>query len=468
MTAAADVFDEPAFHAVQRARLCDGALRLPLIPPFADALAVQLQRYCPGHLSLPMGPEAVADCFASVPADKADVLLLALRNACRSCAVMDEAATHWATELTVYAALRCLDLPYWTGLRNWQGSDQQADATVDTVPTSSSLVAAIGAAGLQGLAIRVGPRGGPDGVIDLTGADSQTQVEETLLIRLYEHLMSGSDDRSRNPFGGLTHDEIGQLRDRFDEYRHDGQFAGLYLKLPWLDHEGFDAVARCLAGLLNTHVILGATDHSAQLVRATYKITVSSLKSKVDQIFHELPAYRRPWQIAALTPQSALTAASTPASAVPAPREALQPGYRWDFFISHASEDKAAFVDALVKKLKLTGPSVWYDSNEMLGGGSLAGDIDAGLRGSRFYVVVASPNYFSKPWATGELHAMLNNDLSHGRTRVLPVLLGMKASDIEQHSALLASRKVVADAADGRDSVIVALLALLNAAKTVK
>lgn len=153
---------------------------------------------------------------------------------------------------------------------------------------------------------------------------------------------------------------------------------------------------------------------------------------------------------------------------MPAPREALQPGYRWDFFVSHASEDKAAFVDAMVNKLKLAGPSVWYDSNEMLGGGSQAGDIDAGLRGSRFYVVVASPNYFSKPWATGELHAMLNNDLSHGRTRVLPVLLGMKASDIGQHSTLLASRKVVADAAEGRDSVIVALLALLNAAKTVK
>lgn len=468
MTPATEVFDESAFHAAQRARLCDSARRLPLVPPFADALAAQLQIYCPGQLRLPMGPEAVADCFASVPADKANVLLLAIRNARRSCAVMDEAATHWATELAVYAALRCLDLPYWTGLRNWQGSDQQADATVDTVPTSSSLIAAIGAAGLQGLAIRVGPRGGPDGVIDLTGADSQTKVEETLLIRLYEHLMSGSDDRSRNPFGGLSPDEIGQLRDRFDEYRHDGQFAGLYLKLPWLDHAGFDAVARCLAGLLNTHVILGATDHSAQLVRTTYMVTVSSLKSKVDQIFRELPAYRRPWQIAALTPQSALAAASTPVSAVPTPGEAPQPDYLWDFFVSHASEDKAAFVDALVSDLKLVGLRVWYDSSEMLGGGSLPGGIDAGLRGSRFWVVVASPSYFAKSWPRGELDAMLNNVLSNGSSRVLPVLLGMKNSEIGQHSALLASRKAVADAADGTAKVVVALLALLSAAKTAK
>ena len=94
------------------------------------------------------------------------------------------------------------------------------------MPTSSSLIAAIGAAGLHGLAIRVGPRGGADGVIDLSEADTQTKVEETLLVRLYEHLLSGSDDRLRNPYDGLNDDEIGQLRDRFDEYRHDGQFAG--------------------------------------------------------------------------------------------------------------------------------------------------------------------------------------------------------------------------------------------------
>ena len=468
MTAAADVFDEPAFHAAQRARLCDGARRLPLAPPFADALATQLQRYCPDELHLPMGPEAVADCFASVPADKADVLLLAIRNACRSCTVMDEAAAHWATELAVYAALRCLDLPYWTGLRNWQGSDQQADATVDTVPTSSSLIAAIGAAGLQGLAIRVGARGGPDGVIDLTGADLQTQVEETLLIRLYEHLMSGSDDRSRNPYGGLTPDEIGQLRDRFDEYRHDGQFAGLYLKLPWLDHEGFDAVARCLAGLLNTHVILGATDHSAQLVRTTYKITVSSLKSKVDKIFSELPAYRRPWQTEARPPPTASAANSSDAGAVTSPRAAPQPDYRWDVFVSHASEDKVSFVDGLVAGLRVVGLKVWYDSSEMSGGGSVVRSIDEGLRQSRFCVVVLSQHYFAKQWPRAEFEAVLNNDVSLGGERVLPVLFNLKAEEIAPHSLLLASRKVVADAAEGRDSVIVALLALLNAAKTVK
>ena len=468
MTPATEVFDESAFHAAQRARLCDSARRLPLVPPFADALAAQLQRYCPAHLRLPMGPEAVADCFAGVPADKADVLLLAIRNARQSCAVMDEAATHWATELAVYAALRCLDLPYWTGLRNWQGSDKHADATVDIVPTGSSLIAAIGAAGLQGLAIRVGPRGGPDGVIDLSDADSQTKVEETLLVRLYEHLLSGSDDRARNPYEGLSVDEIGQLRDRFDEYRHDGQFAGLYLKLPWLDQAGFDAVARSLAGLLNTHVIRGANDHSEQLVLAANKITVPSLKSKVDQIFRELPAYRRPWQMTALTPQSALAPVSTPASAGPTPDEVPQPDYLWDFFVSHASDDKAAFVDALVSELKSVGLRVWYDSNEMRGGGSLAGGIDAGLRGSRFCLVVASPNYFAKRWPLGELNAMLSNDFSRKGGGVLAVLLGMKAADIWQHSALLADRKVVADAADGTAKVVVALLALLNAAKTGK
>lgn len=458
MTPAADTFDEAAFHAAQRARLCDGARRLPLVPPWADALAAQLLRYCPDHLRLPMGAEAVADCFASVPAEKADVLLLAIRNACKACAVMDEAATHWATELAVYAALRCLDLPYWTGLRNWQGSDNHADATVDIVPTGSSLIAAIGAAGLQGLAIRVGPRGGPDGVIDLSDADSQTKVEEALLVRLYEHLMSGNDDRTRNPYDGLNADEIGQLRDRFDEYRHDGQFAGLYLKLPWLDQAGFDVVARGLASLLNTHVIRGAQDHSEQLVRVGNKITVPSLKSKVDQIFRELPAYRRPWQGAAPRPTPAQLPTSVPASAAPAAGDTPMPDYRWDVFVSHASEDKVAFVDGLVAGLKAVGLKVWYDRSEMTGGGGVVRTLDEGLRNSRFCVVVLSPNYFAKQWTRAELDAVLHNDLSLGGARTLPVLFNMKASDIAQHHVLLADRRIVADAANDLTTVIKALL----------
>ena len=463
MTAAADVFDEPAFHAAQRARLCDGALRLPLAPPFADALVAQLQRYCPGHLSLPMGPEAVADCFASVPAERTDRLLRAVHKACQACPAMDEAATHWATELTVYAALRCLDLAYWAGLRNWQGAGKHASARVHTVPTSSSLIAAIGAAGLQGLAIRLSQLGGLDGVIDLSDAHLHTNVEETLLIRMYELLMPATDDRTRNPYAPLDGDEVGKLRIHFDKYRLDDEFAGLYLRLPRLDQEGFDAVARGLASVLNTHVIRGAADHSEDLVRVDM-FTVSSLKATVDEIFQELSAYQRPMPALATSPARADAPSSAPGSAAPVFNSAPQPGFRWDLFVSHASEDKHLFVEALVKGLKAVGRTVWYDSSEMTGGGSLVRNIDEGLRGSRFCVVVASPNYFAKAWARGELDAMLNHDLSHGGARVLPVVLDMKDEDIAHHSPLLANRVVVARAADGMANVIVSLLKAINTA----
>ena len=66
---------------------------------------------------------------------------------------------------------------------------------------------------------------------------------------------------------------------------------------------------------------------------------------------------------------------------------------QYDVFISHASEDKADFVDAFVAALEARGLKVWYDKLSLVWGGSVRQQIDSGLANSRFGVVVLSPAF---------------------------------------------------------------------------
>lgn len=65
----------------------------------------------------------------------------------------------------------------------------------------------------------------------------------------------------------------------------------------------------------------------------------------------------------------------------------------YDVFISHASEDKADFVNPLVEKLQDLGISVWYDTLELQWGKSLREQIDNGIKRSKFAILVLSKNF---------------------------------------------------------------------------
>ncbi len=65
----------------------------------------------------------------------------------------------------------------------------------------------------------------------------------------------------------------------------------------------------------------------------------------------------------------------------------------WDVFISHASEDKKAFVQPLADALRDAGLKVWFDSATLRVGESLREAIDRGLSQSRYGVVVISPAF---------------------------------------------------------------------------
>ena len=91
--------------------------------------------------------------------------------------------------------------------------------------------------------------------------------------------------------------------------------------------------------------------------------------------------------------------------------------FKWDAFISHASEDKDDFVRPLADGLKKRGLSVWFDEFELKVGDSLRESIDRGLERSRFGIVVISPHFFKKQWPQNELNGLTTRET--GGTKVI-------------------------------------------------
>jgi TIR domain-containing protein len=80
------------------------------------------------------------------------------------------------------------------------------------------------------------------------------------------------------------------------------------------------------------------------------------------------------------------------------------PQWPYDLFISYAREDEE-FVTKLAAGLKRHGFSIWLDKNRFLTGDSIDRRIEKGLRASRCFAVVLSPNSVSSEWVTAELGA---------------------------------------------------------------
>lgn len=80
----------------------------------------------------------------------------------------------------------------------------------------------------------------------------------------------------------------------------------------------------------------------------------------------------------------------------------------YDVFISHASEDKVPFVETLVDELLQRGVKVWYDRHVLTWGRSIRQNIDAGLRHSKFAIIVLSEHYIQKYWTQKEFNALFS------------------------------------------------------------
>ena len=109
----------------------------------------------------------------------------------------------------------------------------------------------------------------------------------------------------------------------------------------------------------------------------------------------------------------------------------------WDIFISHASEDKATFVEPLARRLEELAVRVWYDQFILMPGDSISEKIGEGLAKSRCGLLVFSKSFMEKKWTTFELSGLVNRFVEEG-TRLIPVWLGVNRSDVSGFNPALA------------------------------
>lgn len=112
---------------------------------------------------------------------------------------------------------------------------------------------------------------------------------------------------------------------------------------------------------------------------------------------------------------------------------------QYDFFISHASEDKEDFVKALAEGLTEEGCKVWYDNFILKIGDSLRESIDRGLANSKYGIVVISPYFLKKKWPAYELDGMVAREMN-GHKVILPIWHKVTKDEILQYSPTLADK----------------------------
>lgn len=129
----------------------------------------------------------------------------------------------------------------------------------------------------------------------------------------------------------------------------------------------------------------------------------------------------------------------------------------YDFFISHAFEDKEDFVDEFVDELKKLDVKVWYDSDKLKFGDSMRKKIDRGLSKSRYGIVVLSPNYIKegKYWTAAEFNGLFQMESIGGK--IIPIWHKLTKKEVMEYSPMIAD-KMAANTATMTASEIAALL----------
>jgi hypothetical protein len=92
-----------------------------------------------------------------------------------------------------------------------------------------------------------------------------------------------------------------------------------------------------------------------------------------------------------------------------------------DLFISHSAKDKE-FVRKLAQDLVKSGFSVWLDEWELNLGDSIARAVSDAVMSSKFLLLVMSPDYFASSWTKAEYMAAMNEEMSKGHIKVIPLM----------------------------------------------
>lgn len=129
---------------------------------------------------------------------------------------------------------------------------------------------------------------------------------------------------------------------------------------------------------------------------------------------------------------------------------------QYDFFISHASEDKDDIVRSLADALRDYGFVVWYDEFELKIGDSLRKKIDSGLMNSRFGIVIISPSFVKKNWTEYELNGMVAREMN-GHKVILPIWHKISKDEVLRFSPTLADKMALNTSIHSTDDIISAL-----------
>lgn len=128
----------------------------------------------------------------------------------------------------------------------------------------------------------------------------------------------------------------------------------------------------------------------------------------------------------------------------------------YDFFISHASEDKDDIVRNLADSLKANGFEVWYDEFELKIGDSLRKKIDEGLINSRYGIVIISPSFVKKNWTEYELNGMVAREMN-GHKVILPIWHKISKDEVLKFSPTLADKMALNTSIHSTEEIINAL-----------
>ncbi|MDK9657152.1 toll/interleukin-1 receptor domain-containing protein [Propionibacterium freudenreichii] len=109
-----------------------------------------------------------------------------------------------------------------------------------------------------------------------------------------------------------------------------------------------------------------------------------------------------------------------------------------DVFLSHASEDKEEIARPLREALEDRGLVVWFDEVKIKVGQSIRQEIEKGIAGAKFGVVILSPSFFAKQLTQAELDALFTKKVDTGRSIILPIWHRVTKDEVAAHSPLLA------------------------------
>jgi len=133
----------------------------------------------------------------------------------------------------------------------------------------------------------------------------------------------------------------------------------------------------------------------------------------------------------------------------------------YDFFISHATEDKENFVRPLAEKLISNGHKVWYDEFQLIIGDSLRKKIDEGLKRSRFGIVVLSRDFFRKNWPEYELNGLVAREMN-GVKVILPIWHNVTRDEVLSFSPTLADKVALNTAIYSINEIVTELAKLVD------